>query len=68
MNTMKAFYIVENMIAEHENFIEQGREFISQNKGNPKMQSEVKEMKIRVQEENTKLKPLYRIRNAFYGV
>lgn len=68
MNGTKAFYIVEDMIADHENFTEEARLFVTNNKGNSKMQDEVRQMKSKIQEADSKLKPLYRIRNAFYGV
>lgn len=66
-NNTKAFYVVSNMIAEHENFIEESQAFIFANKGNQKFKDEVKELKVKVQEHREKLKPLYKIRNAFYG-
>lgn len=58
------------MISEHENFIEESLEFIFANKGDQKLKEEIKELKIKIKikEHRDKLKPLYRIRNAFYGV
>ena len=68
MKATKAFHVVGCMIADHENFIIDSQEFIAKNKGNSKLQSEVKEMKAKMLEHQKMVKPLYRIRNAFYGV
>ncbi len=68
MDNTKVFYIVSSMISEHENFIEESQEFIFANKGDQKLKEEIKELKIKIKEHRDKLKPLYRIRNAFYGV